>query len=243
MYILGMDTATANGGVALSRDDELIGLVMMKTPFRYSQTIIHLVDFLLGQHDLRLRDMDCLAVATGPGSFTGLRVGLAAVKGFAQSLNLRVVGISTLRALAYRFRWRHSRLAPMIDAGRELIYGAVFRVTDSGLEIEGAEQVLPPRQWLEMVPAEECAFVGDGSVRYRDLILASRRNAQVLATDNRIIEDLCELARLDIEEGRTMSPQQLSGNYIRPSDAELNRGRDRRPGGTSQSISTLSPGP
>ena len=242
MYILGMDTATKNGGVALSRDRELIGLVMMKTTFRYSQTIIHLVDFLLRQHDLRLREMDCLAVATGPGSFTGLRVGLATVKAFGQSLHRRVVGISTLKALAYRFRWCHSCLAPMIDAGREQIYGAVYRVTDSGLEIEVAEQVLPPHQWLKTLPAGEYAFVGDGSVRYRDLILEARPNVQILATDNRIIEELCELARLDIEEGRTVSPQQLSGNYIRPSDAELSRGRDRRPEGKIRSILSLDPG-
>ena len=158
MYILGMDTATKNGGVALSRDRELIGSVMMKTPLRYSQTILHLVDFLLQQHDLRLREVDCLAVATGPGSFTGLRVGLATVKAFGQSLNRRVVGISTLRALAYRFRWCHSRLSPMIDAGREQVYGAVYRVTGSGLEREADEQVLPPRQWLETLQAREVCF-------------------------------------------------------------------------------------
>lgn len=243
MHILGIDTATKHGGVALSWDQELIGLIMMKTPFQYSQTILDLVDFMLNQHKLKLREIDYLAVVTGPGSFTGLRVGLATVKGFAQVLDKPIIGISTLKTLAYCFRHDNSCLVPMIDAGRDQIYGAVFRVTDSGLEIEGDEQVLPPSQWLEMLPSDNCTFIGDGSARYRDLILATKQNSEILETERPIIGELCGLARLDIEAGNTVSAQELKANYIRPTDAELNRTGGRRPEATNRNISTLDPTP
>ena len=225
MYILAIDTATNCGGAALSRDREVIGLAMMKVPLRYSETILDTVDSLLAQHRLELAQIDCFAVATGPGSFTGVRIGLTTVKSFCQVLDKPVAGISALEALAHRFRQDHRQVAPMMDAGRQQIYGAVFKVKGSGMQQEQAEQVLAPEKWLEGLPEGDCALVGDGVQRYRDTILEVKPDARVLETDNQVVDQLCPLAYQRFEQGDTLTAHQLEANYVRPPDV-----RKKEPG-------------
>jgi tRNA threonylcarbamoyladenosine biosynthesis protein TsaB len=219
IHILAIDTATRSGGVSLSRNGEVIASLMVKAPLQYAEKILYLVDFLLDQHKLKLEDMDCFAVSTGPGSFTGLRIGIATVKGFCQGLNKPVVGISTLEALAYRFCWAHSPVAPVIDAGREQIYGALFSYNGSRIELEQEEQVSSPEQWVKGITEQECLFVGDGAQLYREILVAAHPEGRVLHTDNRILEALCQLADQRFQEAQTQSAQELKANYIRPSDA------------------------
>ncbi len=219
-HILAIDTATNSGGAALSRNGEVIASLMVKTPLEYAEKILYLVDFLLEQHRLKLEEMDCFAVATGPGSFTGVRVGLATVKGFCQGLNKPAAGLSTLESLAYRFGWLHPRVAPMIDARRHEIYGAIYRINESLIEPEEREQVMAPSRWLKDTPAKDCLFVGDGAKLYEKSILEAYPGAQVLHTDNRLLEALCQLAYGRFTQGKTLSAQQLKANYVRPSDAK-----------------------
>ncbi len=220
IHILAIDTATNSGGVALSRNGEVIASLMVKAPLQYAEKILYLVDFVLDQHKLKLQEMDCFAVANGPGSFTGLRIGIATVQGFGQGLNKPVVGIATLEALAYRFRWAHSRVAPMIDARRDQIYGAIFKFKGSQMELEQKEQVSSPSQWLKEISGKECVFVGDGARLYKETIVAAHPEARVLETDNRVLETLCQIAYQRFQEGQTQSAQELKANYIRPSDAK-----------------------
>jgi tRNA threonylcarbamoyladenosine biosynthesis protein TsaB len=219
-HILAIDTATNSGGAALSRNGEVIASLMVKAPLQYAEKILDLVDFLLDQHKLTLEDMDCFAVSIGPGSFTGLRIGMATVKGFCQGLNKPVVGISTLEALAYRFCWAHSRVAPVIDARRGQIYGAVFSCNGSQIELEQKEQVSSPAQWVKEITGQSCLFVGDGAQLYKETIVAAHPEARVLQTDNRVLEALCQLADQRFKEAQTQSAQELKANYIRPSDAK-----------------------
>ena len=221
MYLLAMDTATNNGGVALSRDDEVIGLVWLKTPRHYSEKIIHAVDSLLGQLDLEMGQIDCFAVTTGPGSFTGLRIGLATVKAFAQGLGKRVVGVSTLEALAYRFRHLHGRVAPMMDAQRQQVFAAVYEMVGTQIEVSSPEQVAVPGEWLRSLPPGDCLFVGDALHLYKDMVLTLHPEARLLETHNRLLEALCQLAYARFVEGKTLSAAELRANYVRPSDAEL----------------------
>ncbi len=220
-HILSIDTATNCGGAALSRNGEVIASIMVKAPLQYAEKILYLVDFLLDQHKLKIEEMDCFAVANGPGSFTGLRIGIATVKGFCQGLNKPVVGISTLEALAFRFRWAHSRVAPVIDARRDQIYGAIFKFNGSQIEVEQREQVISPAQWLKEIPGQECLFVGDGAHLYKESIVAVHPEARVLETDNRVLETLCQIAYQRFKETKTQSAQELKANYIRPSDAKV----------------------
>ena len=222
-YILAIDTATSSGGVALSRQGELLGSIMMKTPFRYSQTIIHLIDFMLHQHNVKLSDVNFLAVANGPGSFTGIRVGLACIKAFAQSLEKPVIAISTLEALAYRFRWHDMQVATVVEAGRHQIYGAVYKNTPNLPQLKLAEQVSTLEHWLKTLPSGPCLFVGDGVWRHKEVIKKNHSEAHIVTTNNRILENMCALAELHANKGNIILPHKLNGNYVRPPDAEINK--------------------
>lgn len=220
MHILAIDTATNCGGAALSHDREVIGLVMAKVPLRYSETILDMVDFLLVQHRLELAKIDCFAVVAGPGSFTGVRIGLTTIKSFCQALGKPVVGISSLEALAYRFRQVDSHIAPMMDAGRRQIYGALFQIEGSSIHPEQEEQVLAPEKWLEGLPAGDCVVVGDGAGCYRETISKVKPDARVLETDNRVVDQLCPLAYQRFQQGNTVTAHQLQANYVRSPDAK-----------------------
>ncbi|HUG42889.1 MAG TPA: tRNA (adenosine(37)-N6)-threonylcarbamoyltransferase complex dimerization subunit type 1 TsaB [Acidobacteriota bacterium] len=221
MYLLSVDTATNSGGVALSRNSEIVGLAMLKTPLEYSDRLIDYVDFLLDNSGLGIRDVGTFVVASGPGSFTGLRVGLAAVKAFCQALDRPAVAVSTLKALAWRHRHLAERVAPMIDARRRQIYGAVYRTEDpEALEPEGAEIVGSPEEWLRSTPESGCLYVGDAAQLYSGTIRAVRPAGRILRTDNQILEALCEIGFRRMSAGKALDAAQLKANYLRPSDAE-----------------------
>ena len=221
MHILAIDTATNSGGVALSRGTELLGIKTIQSPRSYSEKIISAVDWLLTNYDLKIKDIDCVVTSVGPGSFTGIRIGLSTVKAFCQPLGIPAVGISTLAALAYRFSHISSHIAPIINAGRKQIYGAVYQIKDSEINIESPEQVLPPNEWLASIPTSQYLFVGDGVGLYENKILSMHPKAQVLATNNQIIEHLCLVGHSYFRKGHTLKAANLAANYIRPSDAEL----------------------
>ena len=221
MYLLAIDTATNSGGVALSRNREVVGSIMIKTPLRYSDNLIAMVDFVLEQHELELRDVQAIAVAIGPGSFTGLRIGLATVKAFGQSLKIPAVGVSTLEALAYRFREIHPQVAVMIDARRQQIYGASYRLEGGLVVSQSREAVGKPADWLKNLALDGFIFAGDGSRLYRQTILAVYPGARVLESDNCILKELCQLGCERFALGRAQSVDELKANYVRPSDAEL----------------------
>lgn len=224
MYLLALDTATNSGGVAISRNAEVIGLLMLKTPLRYQEKILDSVDFLLCQQGLRLAQIDALAVAIGPGSFTGIRIGLATVKGFAHVLNKPVIGISTLEALAHRFRTVYSRVAPWIDARRQQVFAALYEFSADSPKRLMQETVAKPADWLHRTPTQDCLFVGDGARLYRSTIDSFCAGHRVLSTDNLLLESLCQLAfqrfrccNLRNQDG----VEPLEAYYLRPSDAEL----------------------
>lgn len=222
MYILALDTATNCGGVAVSRNAEVIGQVMLKTPLRYSEEALSCVEFLLRTLRLKRTQLGCFAVAAGPGSFTGLRIGLATVKAFSQSLDRPAVGLSTLEALAYRFRWDRSRVVPMIDARRQQIYGAAYRSDpEMGVFLEVEEQVAPPAEFLRQLPSGDHLFVGDGARQYRTTIQALHPGSRVAGSDNCILPELCLLAHRRHMAGETGGVRRLRAHYLRPSDARI----------------------
>lgn len=221
MYLLALDTATNSGGAALARNHEVIGVVMVKTPLRYSETLLDYVDFLLCQFDLEIGQIDCFGVTTGPGSFTGLRVGLATAKAFCQALDRPCVGISTLEALAYRFRWVHHQVAPLMDARRQQIFGAVYAVDGAQIRVEKEPRAASPAEWLKSLEPVQHLFVGDGALLYKKTIAALHPQSRVLETDNRLLEALCQLAYLRFTEGKTLPAAELRADYVRPADVEL----------------------
>jgi tRNA threonylcarbamoyladenosine biosynthesis protein TsaB len=224
MHLLAIDTATNSGGVAISRNSEITGVVMIKTPLRYSDRLIGYVDFLLKELNLTIGHFDCFVVSTGPGSFTGLRIGLACVKAWCQSQQKPCVGVSTLEALAHRFRTQASRIAPLIDARRQQVYGAVYDCSGKTPQVVQPARVAPPAAWLKELDSSPELFVGDGAQLYGTTIQALRPESQILKTDNYLLTGLCQIGFQRYCQGQTLTAAELKAVYIRPTDAELSQG-------------------
>ena len=222
MKILAVDTTTDLGGVAVGSDGVLEGAVLVRTPQRYSETLVPMLDFVLAQLKGSLEEIDLLTVATGPGSFTGVRIGLAVVKAIGQSRKISGLGLSTLEALACCFAEYSQLVAPMLDARRGQVYGAVYSWTDGQARVCVKEQVVRPKSWLESIPEDlNPLFVGTGAATYQDLIRSSRQGALLIAEQPPLLSALIQLAEERAAEAGAV--EEIRANYIRPSDAELGR--------------------
>ncbi len=221
MKTLGIDTTTKNGGVILGSEGVKLGVRALGNPREYSDQIIPAIENLLTQNQLRLQEIELIAVANGPGGFTGVRVGLAVAKAITQSLKIPSIGISTLEALAYKSRSSASTslIAPMIDAQRGQVYTAIYQFNGHESTLITPEVLVVPEVWLGSLPkSPPPIFVGTGTVPYREDIANFFSEAQVGSPDDCILDALLRLANRKSSKAATAT--ELVANYIRPSDAE-----------------------
>ena len=138
MISLGVDTSTAAGSVAVLQDGRLLGELNLASGAHHQERLLRSIDLMLDLAGLDISRVDLLTVALGPGTFTGLRVGIATVKGLALARGIPAYGISTLLALGHRHVHRGLPVAPLIDAGRREIYAALYSSDPAGVK-----EVLP----------------------------------------------------------------------------------------------------
>jgi tRNA threonylcarbamoyladenosine biosynthesis protein TsaB len=209
LRILALDTTGEFGSIALSDGDRLIENLPLHSPEGYAHIIFGEIESLLQRHRLTLRDLDGFASASGPGSFTGVRIGLTAVKGLAEATGRRVVAVSNLQALAL-FGTRPLR-APVLDARRGEIYGAVY---DACLRPVIDEMVTPLTKWLAALPSGDLEIITSGfelpPVQF-PVVDAGRSLAGAIA----------RIASHEFNAGRAKDPADIDANYVRRSDAEL----------------------
>ena len=185
MRILGLDTATAVSSVALLEDGKITAEavfppfspngVAVSATSNHSETILPLIHSVLESKQRRLSDIDAIGVSIGPGSFTGLRIGLALVKGIAYGSNLPVVGVSSLEAQAARLVGFSGMICPLLDARKQEVYAALFVRRNGELVRCLADQAVEVSELnglMGAIPdAAVITFVGSGATRYRDQIL------------------------------------------------------------------------
>ncbi len=208
--ILAVDTTNESGSLALLRAGEVIEEMPLHAPKGFAQVLYGDLAELLARHELKPRDIDCFAAATGPGSFTGVRVGLACVKGLAEAVGRPAVGISNLRAIAL-FGTAPLRAAVM-DAHRGEVYGAVY---DGASRVVTPEVVAPFDRWIEMLPGGELEFVAWGFTPA--LAGTGFASVPVRMAPSALAGAIARLA--SGEEAR--DPAALDANYVRRSDAEI----------------------
>ncbi len=193
MTILAIDTTSQQGGVAIRRNGKTLAEVSHHAPDGFAHVLFPLLEQALAHANLRLEDIDCFAAASGPGSFTGVRVGLSAVKGLAEALGKPALGVSNLKALAL------SGTAPLratvLDARRNQAYVAVY---DANLQPVIPEAVVNYSEWLAALPPADYEFI-------------DQKGPSSLAAA------VAEVA----ERSPWTDPAALDANYVRQSDAEL----------------------
>src|SRR5262245_18956937 len=175
MRVLAVDTSSERGSICVADHGEILGEVRLASSIHHPERLFRSIEFLFQYLPFRLQDIDVFAAARGPGSFTGLRVGIAAMEGFAAAHQKRSAGVTTLQALAWKTGVSNALIAPMIDARRGDIYGAVYRrmrtaeAFDTLIE-EQRPVVLKAAEWLAILPQEPLIFCADGALRYRSLL-------------------------------------------------------------------------
>ena len=171
MKILGMNTATNVCGVAIIEEGRLLCEYSLRTDSLHAEHLLVLVDRVLKDVKLTLKDLDGYALTIGPGSFTGLRVALSTVKGWVTGAPKPVLAISTLRALALTLPMASLPICPMLDARREKVSTALFCLEESGeMKRLMKDQIIFPHDLLEHISGSTI-FLGDGALRYRGVII------------------------------------------------------------------------
>lgn len=233
MLILALDTTSRAGSLAVVRDGELVHEMSGDPALTHGQRLP--LDFARACEaaGVALRDIELFAVAAGPGSFTGLRVGIAAVQGLAVALDRRVVPVSTLEAVAATASGTDTSVAAWVDAQRGEVFAQLFEEAHKGPATRDIAGARPPISatpeavldaWRGHVPLETVTFLGDGAVRYADRIRT------VLGPDARIAGAAARLAGAigmlaANEPHRAVLPHAIVPIYVRRSDAELARAR------------------
>lgn len=236
MLTLALDTTSEQGGVAIYRDSDCLALVANQGPPNiYSITVFEMVRQLLLQARLQLRDVDLFAVARGPGSFTGIRVGIATTQAWARAFGRPVCGISILEAVVEAALPAEEWAVPILDAHRGEFYVGLFRSTDRHGEAAGAGFEPDGSGWVlkadSLAAFCESHLPAGASVAYlaREHDHAARALTEALPRSFRlqIVAGplVGAIARLGLEahrRGRSESPADLDACYIRRPDAELN---------------------
>ncbi len=215
--ILAVDTTREHGSFALARGGEVIEEAALHSPSGFAHVLFGALEELLWRAGTKVDAIDLFAAASGPGSFTGVRVGLSFVKGLAEAMNKPAAAVSNLRAIA-SFGSEPLR-ASLLDARRGEIYGAVYG--GSG-EIIVGEEVAPASAWLGRLPAENLEFVclDEGFAR-SVLAGTTHESALVTVAPQSIAGAVARIAAEDFARGRPADPAVLDANYVRRSDAEL----------------------
>ena len=217
MIVLAVDTSTLHAGVALWRDGRVLG-ERRRVVTTHSEALLPMIDELFAEAALAPADVDAIACGAGPGSFTGLRIGLATCKGLCFALQKPLVMVPSLAALAARAP--DGRVLGTIDAFKGEVYAAVFAVRAGVPELEGAERVLPPAKLQSTLDGVD-GMLGSGAdpiARALGPAAAPRRLDQEAGPRP---GDVARLAALRAARGDYDDVASAAPAYIRPSEAEL----------------------
>ncbi len=175
MKILGIDTSTPIGSVALIEDDNIVAEHTLNIVQAHSSRLMPAIDSVLKKWgDITPKDLDGCAVGVGPGSFTGIRIGVATAKSLCYAVDKPIVGISTLEAIGYNLRWTNGLVCPILDARRSEIYGCIFHGGTDWKRLT-EDLCLPIDTFLDELDKHVSSnanvnFVGDGLASYGDAI-------------------------------------------------------------------------
>jgi tRNA threonylcarbamoyladenosine biosynthesis protein TsaB len=223
MYILAVDTSTETGSIALLSEDRVICELNVNCGLNHSQTILSGISDVLRYAGKNVSDCEFFAVTTGPGSFTGLRIGISIVKGLALAASKPVVGVSTLDALAHNLFASTMQIIPFLDAKRGQVYASCYEPGPYG----HPEKIIPetvedPRSFLNKIQSK-VIFVGNGTSSYRsiiDEILGDRCVVAPMSFQNIRASVVGFLALKKFKTGEVLDTLSFAPQYIRASGAE-----------------------
>ena len=227
MKILAFETSAKAASVALMENGKLLGESYQNTGLTHSQTLMVMAEDLLKTAGLTAQDVEAVAVAAGPGSFTGVRIGVAAAKGFAWGAQLPCYGVSTLEAMARNLGVWQGYVVPAMDARRSQVYTAVFHAEKGVLTRQEADMAISLEELKEKIKNfEETVFlVGDGALLCYNTLLEEVPGV-VLPPEHRMHQRAAGVAlaaQVMADDGDPGNGAELTPNYLRLSQAERER--------------------
>lgn len=229
MNILAIDTSTSFATVAIAVDEQVVAESLLNTNRTLSARLVPEIERLLATAGLSFTDIDIFAASIGPGSFTGIRGGIAAIQGLALATGKPCAGFSSLALLAMNFSLSTALVCPLLDARKSEVYAALYDCSASLASPRINDCVLPPAALLEQIAAatgRPVIFVGDGAQRYHDLIAEHLGDQAVFAPhplNSPRASNGTLLALHTFRSGTLLEPGQLLPRYLRASDAEINK--------------------
>lgn len=232
MKVLAIDTSTVMASCALLDEENLLGEFSLNQNMSHSENLVPMVKTLLDNLNLKVSDIDLYGVALGPGSFTGLRIGIATVKAFAHVYNKPIVGVSTLEGLAFNVR-ASGVIVPMIDARKNRVYTGIYKWEDGYLNNIEEPTVMEIDELLEHLKENYNNIIvnGNGIYIHREKIkdkLGDRVEFAPFIQNTCRAASIGELALLKREEGKLESYFSLVPEYIRQSQAQRDYNKERK---------------
>ena len=224
MLILAFETTAKAGSVALHDGEKLLGESYCNTGLTHSQTLMVMAEDLLKSCGVTPQDVTAVAVAAGPGSFTGVRIGVAAAKGFSWGAELPCYGVSTLEAMARQLGVYSGYVLPVMDARRAQVYNAVFYAKEGVLERRCEDRAIALSDLAEELKniTEPIFLVGDGSVLCYNT-LREQLSSLVLPPEHRMRQRAAGVALAALQNPDNGDANSLTPNYLRLSQAERER--------------------
>jgi tRNA threonylcarbamoyladenosine biosynthesis protein TsaB len=226
VLILAVDTSSPHGSLAVLRDENLIGVVSTHADETYSSRMFRHLEFLLRDLSLELNQFDLFAVDAGPGSFTGLRVGLTAAKGWAEVHKKPAAAVSGLEAVAFQSRSAAPILVPVLDARRGQFYFAFYRSTLGGRALDGEDCVASPEEFIDMLKAKArnssfCIVTVDRNLVTGSLSQIESNRGELEMVSPVLAPSIGSIGYARAQRGQLSDALSLDANYVRRSDAEL----------------------
>ena len=228
VIVLAIDTCTSRGGVLVLRDDTVVYGATNDSGEEYSSWLLPAVERVLEKARCRMTEVDAYGVAAGPGSFTGVRVGLTTVKAWAEVYRKPVGAVSRLEAIACQAWGGTEYVAAFDDARRGQVFGAVYRRKGENLERIGEEMVIAPGRFVqtaaELTGGERIAWAFTDAACVFDTVEWKKRenlNEGTELVSGPLYAAIARIARNQIVAGKAIDALRLDANYVRRSDAEI----------------------
>jgi len=224
MRILGIDTSTSCGAIGLIDDERVVSEYLLDIPVTHSERLPGAIELVLRDARCAIEDLDGWAISLGPGSFTGLRIGVSTVKGLAFATQRPVAGISTLDVLASQISPTPFLICPILDARKGEVYTAFYRYDERiVLRRLSDYQAVTPEDLTKKVE-EKTIFIGDGVKTYGDFLRDSLPSLAVFPPASLNLPHGSVVAKLGLEllrKGEVLDLSAFTPIYVRPSEAEM----------------------
>lgn len=224
MKVLAIDSATQAATCAVMEDDKLLGEITFNYKKQHSVILMNMIDDVLSTTNVKIEDLDGFVVSKGPGSFTGLRIGMAIVKGLSEGSKKPFISVSSLDALAYNLAYTPGIICPILDALRDNVYTALYTFDGDQLKKLSDYYAVHITELLEILKGynSEVTFIGDGTFKFKEFFKENLENVHFAPAHLNLVKasSLCEVGLKLLENGVHDDLITSAPIYIRKSQAE-----------------------